>query len=51
MDQKIIDLYDAFTHGALGRREFMDRLAQMAGGARRPRRSWPSSRTTTPARP
>jgi carboxymethylenebutenolidase len=33
MDQKIIDLYDAYTHGALGRREFMDRLAQAAGGA------------------
>jgi carboxymethylenebutenolidase len=33
MDQRIIDLYDAFTHGGLGRREFMDRLAQAAGGA------------------
>jgi carboxymethylenebutenolidase len=33
MDQRIIDLYDSYTHGALPRREFMDRLAQMAGGA------------------
>jgi carboxymethylenebutenolidase len=33
MDQRIIALYDAYTHGALGRRVFMDRLAQMAGGA------------------
>ncbi len=33
MDQRIIDLYDAYTHGALPRRNFMDRLAQMAGGA------------------
>jgi carboxymethylenebutenolidase len=33
MEQRIIDLYDAYTHGALGRRVFMDRLAQMAGGA------------------
>ena len=33
MDQKIIDLYDAYTHGAVGRREFLDRLAQIGGGA------------------
>ncbi len=33
MDQRIIDLYDAYTHGALPRRDFMDRLALMAGGA------------------
>jgi carboxymethylenebutenolidase len=33
MDQRIIDLYDAYTHGALPRRDFMDRLAQLAGGA------------------
>ena len=33
MDQKIIDLYDAYTHGALERRGFLDRLAQLAGGA------------------
>jgi carboxymethylenebutenolidase len=32
MDQKIIDLYDAYTHGALARRDFIDRLAQLAGG-------------------
>jgi len=33
MDQRIIDLYDSYTHGALGRRGFLDRLAQLAGGA------------------
>jgi carboxymethylenebutenolidase len=33
MDQKIIDLYDAYTHGGLDRRGFLDQLAQMAGGA------------------
>jgi carboxymethylenebutenolidase len=33
MDQKIIDLYDAYTHGAVGRRDFLDRLTQVAGGA------------------
>ncbi len=33
MDQRIIDLYDAFTHGALDRRDFLDRLGQVAGGA------------------
>jgi carboxymethylenebutenolidase len=37
MDQRIIDLYDAYTHGAFGRREFVDRLVQVAGGARRTR--------------
>ncbi len=30
--QPIIDLYDAFTHGALDRRAFLDRLARLAGG-------------------
>lgn len=33
MDQRIIDLYDKFTHGALNRREFLDRLAALAGSA------------------
>lgn len=33
MDQRIVDLYDAFTHGAMSRRHFLDRLAGMAGGA------------------
>jgi carboxymethylenebutenolidase len=32
MDQKIIDLYDEFTHGDMSRRSFLDRLAHMAGG-------------------
>lgn len=33
MRQEIIDLYDAFTHGRLGRRDFLERLARLAGGA------------------
>lgn len=33
ISQPIIDLYDRFTHGALSRREFMDRLAALTGGA------------------
>ncbi|WP_262028855.1 dienelactone hydrolase family protein [Microvirga sp. Mcv34] len=31
MDQRIIDLYDDFTHGGLSRRTFLDRLAALAG--------------------
>lgn len=31
--QPIIDLYDDFTHGAIDRRAFMERLARIAGGA------------------
>jgi len=31
MDQRIIDLYDEFTHGAMTRRAFLDRLAALAG--------------------
>jgi carboxymethylenebutenolidase len=31
MDQRIIDLYDSFTHGFINRRDFMDRLGIMAG--------------------
>jgi carboxymethylenebutenolidase len=31
MDQRIIDLYDDFTHGGISRREFHDRLTQLAG--------------------
>ncbi|MDR6952790.1 carboxymethylenebutenolidase [Ancylobacter sp. 3268] len=31
MDQRIIDLYDRFTHGQIGRRDFMDRLITLAG--------------------
>lgn len=33
MDQRIIDLYDAYTHGGLTRRAFLDRLAALAGSA------------------
>jgi carboxymethylenebutenolidase len=31
MDPKIIDLYDRFTHGGMNRRDFIDRLAKLAG--------------------
>ena len=33
INQEIINLYDSFTHGVIGRREFMDRLTRLAGGA------------------
>lgn len=33
MDQKIIDLYDEYTDGALDRREFLRKLAALAGSA------------------
>ena len=33
MDQKIINLYDQFTHGGMSRREFLDRLTAMTGSA------------------
>jgi len=33
MDQRIIDLYDKFTHGGVSRREFLDRLAAIAGSS------------------
>jgi carboxymethylenebutenolidase len=32
MDQRIINLYDEFTHGTMSRRRFFDRLAGLAGG-------------------
>jgi carboxymethylenebutenolidase len=31
MDQRIINLYDSFTHGGISRRDFLDRLALLAG--------------------
>ncbi|WP_262296862.1 dienelactone hydrolase family protein [Microvirga sesbaniae] len=31
MDQRIIDLYDDFTHGGMSRRNFLDKLAALAG--------------------
>jgi carboxymethylenebutenolidase len=31
MDQRIIDLYDHYTHGGINRRTFLDRLATIAG--------------------
>jgi carboxymethylenebutenolidase len=33
VDQKIINLYDNFTHGGMSRRVFLDRLAELAGSA------------------
>jgi len=33
MDQKVINLYDRFTHGGMSRREFLDRLTELAGSA------------------
>lgn len=33
MDQRIINLYDRFTHGELNRRDFLDRLTKLAGSA------------------
>ena len=31
MDQRIVNLYDSFTHGGMSRRDFLDRLATMTG--------------------
>lgn len=33
MDQRIIDLYDSFTHGGINRRQFLDRLGELAGSS------------------
>jgi carboxymethylenebutenolidase len=33
MDQRIIDLYDRFTHGEMNRRSFLDKLAHLAGSS------------------
>ncbi|MEX0644501.1 MAG: dienelactone hydrolase family protein [Parvularculaceae bacterium] len=33
ISQDVIELYDAFTHGLIGRRDFMARLGKIAGGA------------------
>src|SRR5580704_2052470 len=33
MDQRIINLYHHFTHGGMSRREFLDRLTELAGSA------------------
>jgi carboxymethylenebutenolidase len=32
-DQRIVDLYDAFTHGGISRRTFLDRLTAIAGSS------------------
>ena len=31
MDQRVINLYDSFTHGDISRRDFIERLAALAG--------------------
>jgi carboxymethylenebutenolidase len=33
MDQKIIDLFDKYTHGAMNRRDFLERLTLVAGSS------------------
>ena len=33
MEQRVIDLYDSFTHGGINRRQFLDRLAEIAGSS------------------
>ena len=33
MDQRIINLFDEYTHAPLSRKEFMDRLKKLSGGA------------------
>ena len=33
MNQRLIDLYDEYTHGSIDRRVFLARLAQLTGGA------------------
>jgi carboxymethylenebutenolidase len=33
LDQRIINLYDRFTHGGMNRRSFLDELAKLAGSA------------------
>jgi carboxymethylenebutenolidase len=32
MEQKVIDLYDRYTHGGMSRRAFFDKLVMLAGG-------------------
>ena len=32
MDRRILDLYDEYTHASLARRDFLERLATLAGG-------------------
>jgi plasmid maintenance system antidote protein VapI len=34
--QRIINLYDCFTHSDISRREFLDRLAELAGSSGAP---------------
>ena len=50
MDQRIIDLYDSFTHGFINRREFMDRLGVLAGSTAAATAICRCCKTTTPWR-
>jgi len=33
MDQRLIDLFNSYTHGGMSRRAFLDRFTAIAGGA------------------
>ncbi len=46
MDQKIVDLYDSFTHGGMNRRQFLDRLTDLAGSSAAMIDSTPTSTTS-----
>lgn len=39
MDQRIINLYDEYTHKPLSRAEFLSKLAQLTGGMAADRKS------------
>jgi hypothetical protein len=51
MDQRIINLYDRFTHGLINRRAFLDRLGELAGSAAAAAALLPLCRTTRPRPP
>ena len=51
MDQRIIDLYDRYTHGGMNRRAFLDRLAAHRRQHRRRNRAAAAARRTTTPRP
>jgi carboxymethylenebutenolidase len=51
MDQQIIELYDSYTHGGIGRREFMSRLAKLVGGTQAAAMLLPALRNDYAAKP
>ena len=51
MDQQIIELYDRYTHGGIGRREFMSRLAKLVGGTQAAAMLLPALRNDYAAKP